>query len=574
MAPRYAYWLTPLAAALLCSGIAAAQAPSSSATANPPAPPQAAQQQAVPPPKHALTEKERKKQQQALEKELNPEDKKWLNEDVAYIITDEERQAFLQLQNEDEREAFIENFWRRRNPDPDSPYNSYKEDYYRRFAYANQHFGSGVPGWKTDRGRIYITWGKPDVEDDHDGGGPYDRSFEEGGGSTTVYPFEDWTYNYLPGIGTNIKLEFVDTCQCGEFHLTIDPGEKDALLHVPGAGLTLGESFGDVSKSDRFNRMDGTTQPADTLVTASTNEFSRIETLAKVFAPPKIEYKDLAAVVDHNINYSLLPFQYRTDFVKITDDTVLVPITLQVAYRNITLKDNNSVEQGKIEVYGRITTITGRLVDQWTNTGTVNVPSELLPTVVNKSARYWHGALLKPGRYKVNLVIKDANSPDKMGTRAYAIVVPAYKDSQLSSSSIILADSIEKVPAKNVGTGEFILGDTKVDPVMGGIGSPAQFKQNQSLGIWLQIYNLQTDKITHKPSATIKYVIEDLATLKDVLVHTETSADMSNAADQLTIEKTLPLASLPPSTYRLTISVTDDLGHQTISPQTNFIILQ
>jgi hypothetical protein len=161
-----------------------------------------------------------------------------------------------------------------------------------------------------------------------------------------------------------------------------------------------------------------------------------------------------------------------------------------------------------------------------------------------------------------------------MGTRAFAIVVPAYKDSELGSSSIILADSIEKVPAKNVGTGEFILGDTKVDPVMGGIGSPAAFKQNQSLGIWLQIYNLQTDKITHKPSATVKYVIQDLATSKDVLVHTETSADMSNAADQLTIEKTLPLASLPPSTYRLTITVTDNLGHQTISPQSNFIILQ
>ncbi len=528
----------------------------------------------LPPPKHALTPAQRAAQQKALEKELSPEDRKWLDQDVAYIITPEERQAFLQLQNEDEREAFIEEFWQRRNPNPDSSYNSYKEAYYQRFAYANQHFAAGVPGWETDRGRIYITWGKPDEMDNHDSGGTYDRPMSQGGGSTQTYPFEDWTYNYLDGVGSNVKLEFVDSCMCGDYRLTMDPEAKDALLNVPGAGLSLYESMGLASKTDRFSRTDGTHLPTGAMVSDNNNEFSRIEQYAKIFAPPPVKFNDLAEVVNHNISYSLLPFQYRTDFVKITDDTVLVPITLQIAYRNMTMKESNNVDQAQVNVYGRISTITGKIVDQWDQTADANIPAELLPQYANQTTRYWHGALLKPGRYKVNLVLKDVNSPDKMGTKAYSIVVPEYNDTQLSASSVILADDIERVPDKDVGTGQFILGDTKVRPVMGGIGSPAQFKRGQRMGIWMQVYNLHTDRVTKKPSAAINYKIEDLATRKLVLNQTEQTTEMSNAADQLTLEKDLPLASLAPSTYRLTITVTDNLTKQQIAPQADFIILQ
>ena len=531
--------------------------------------------QAAPPPKHALTPKERAKQQKELEKELNPEDKKWLNEDVAYIISPEERQAFLQLQNEDEREAFIEEFWQRRNPDPTSSYNQYKEDYYQRFAYANQHFAAGVPGWRTDRGRIYITWGKPNEEEDHDSGGTYDRPMDEGGGTTQTYPFEDWTYNYLEGVGTNVKLEFVDTCMCGDYKLTSDPGTKDALLHVPGAGLTQAEEMGQCSKDQRFGQTNGTTiSPcASAFQGESDNEFSRIELQAKIFSPPPVKFNDLAEVVNHNISYSLLPFRYRTDFVKITDDTVLVPITLQIAYRDMTMKQTNNVDQAQIDVYGRISTITGRTVDQWDQTADVNFPSELVSQYASQTTRYWHGALLKPGRYKVNLVLKDVNSPNKLGTKAYSIVVPAYKDDELASSSIILADDIQKVPAKDIGTGQFILGDTKVRPVIGGVGAPAQFKRDQSLGIWMQIYNLKTDRITHKPSVAINYQVEDLATQKVLLNQTQTAGSESDAGDEITLEKSLPLARLDPSTYKLTITVTDNLSKQRIMPHADFIIL-
>src|SRR5256884_264791 len=217
----------------------------------------------------------KRKMKQTL-KELDTAYKQWLKEDVVNITPPDERNAFLQLQTNEEREQFIEQFCPRRSSNPDLPDNDFKEEHYRRIAYANEHYASGIPGWKTDRGRMYIMWGPADEVESHPTGGTYDRPMEEGGGSTSTYPWETWRWRYLEGIGENIILEFVDPSGSGEFHLTMDPSEKDALLHVPGAGLSLMESMGMASKADRFTRSDGTNLPKTMGgEPASMNEFSR-----------------------------------------------------------------------------------------------------------------------------------------------------------------------------------------------------------------------------------------------------------------------------------------------------------
>ena len=204
------------------------------------------------PTKRTLTDKERRAQQKALGGELHGVYKKWIDEDVRWIITDQEMESFKHLSNDEERDQFIENFWLRRNPNPDSPENEYREEHYARIAYANEHFAAGKAGWRTDRGHIYIAYGKPDSIDSHPSGGSYERPMEEGGGNTSTYPFETWHYRYLEGIGDNIDIEFVDSCMCGDYHMTIDRSEKDALKHVPGAGETLYEQQGQATKADRF----------------------------------------------------------------------------------------------------------------------------------------------------------------------------------------------------------------------------------------------------------------------------------------------------------------------------------
>ena len=241
-----------LAGCLLSANLAFAQSDKSSKTdAKAPA---ASQEQAgqQDPLKRPLSEKQQKQQQKALKQEISKVYKKWLDEDVRWIITDEERAAFKQLSNDEERDQFIEQFWLRRDPTPDTAENEYKEEHYRRIAYANEHFAAGVPGWRTDRGRIYIMYGKPDEIDSHPSGGTYNRPQDEGGGTTSTFPFETWRYRYLEGVGQEIEIEFVDPCMCGEYHMTMDRSEKDALLHVPGAGLTFYEQMGMASKADRF----------------------------------------------------------------------------------------------------------------------------------------------------------------------------------------------------------------------------------------------------------------------------------------------------------------------------------
>src|SRR6266851_4855797 len=271
-------------------------------------------------PADQLTPKERKQREKRLYKELASPYKKWLEEEVGYIITDEERTAFLRLMNNEEREQFIEQFWLTRDPTPDTPENEFKEEHYRRIAYANERFASGIPGWKTDRGRIYIIWGPAEEIESHPSGGTYNRPQEEGGGSTSTYPFEKWRYRYLEGIGNDIILEFVDPTGSGEYRLTMDPSEKDALLHVPGAGLSQLEAMGMASKTDRFTRSDGTNLPkALGGESASMNEFNRLELYAKAFRAPEVKFKDLEAIVTSRIVRDQVHFTWRPDFLKVTN---------------------------------------------------------------------------------------------------------------------------------------------------------------------------------------------------------------------------------------------------------------
>ncbi len=191
--------------------------------------------------KRPIPEKQRKANAKALKIELSKTYRKWLDEDVRWIITDQEKSAFMQLSNDEERDQFIEAFWQRRDPTPDTEENEFKEEHYRRIAYANEHFPAGIPGWKTDRGRIYIVFGPADEIESHPSGGSYERPMEEGGGETSTFPFETWRYRYLEGIGQEVIIEFVDTCMCGDYHMTMDRSEKDAVR--ANGHVKQGESF-------------------------------------------------------------------------------------------------------------------------------------------------------------------------------------------------------------------------------------------------------------------------------------------------------------------------------------------
>jgi GWxTD domain-containing protein len=518
----------------------------------------------APPQNQKLTKDQKQKMKKTL-KELDNSFKTWLNEDVIYIISPEERTAFLQLETNEEREQFIEQFWLRRSSNPDMPDNDFKEEHYRRIAYSNEHYASGIPGWKTDRGRIYIIWGAPDEIESHPTGGTYDRPMEEGGGSTTTYPWERWRYRYLEGIQENVELEFVDPSGSGEYHLTMDPSEKDALLNVPGAGLSMMEQMGLASKTDRFTRSDGTHLPTSLGGTpASLNEFTRLELYAKVQRPPEVKYKDLEALVTSRMVRDQVKFNYRTDFLKVTNDTVLVPVTVQVPNNQLQFKNKDGVYTAQLNIFGRVSTLTNRIVQTFEDSVTRDYPESLYKQSMKLSSVYQKSLPLRPGLYRLDLVIKDVDSGN-VGAVNTRLAVPRYEDEKLEASTLILADQIEHVPAKQIGTGQFVLGSSKVRPRL-----DADFTTADKLGIYLQIYNLKGDEKTHKSNASFVYTVKKGD--QQVMQFKETSADMKQTGDQVTIERLLPLATLVPGKYTLEVNATDLLSNATISRSAEFSV--
>lgn len=515
-------------------------------------------------------EKAEKKSERELYKELSPQYKRWLDEDVVYIITPEERRAFLHLQTNEEREQFIEAFWQRRNPNPDSPENTYKEEYYRRIAYANEHFASGIPGWKTDRGKIYIMWGPPDEIDAHPTGGTWDRPMDQGGGETTTYPYEDWRYRYLPGLGENVELEFVDPTGTGEYHLTMDPSEKDALLHVPGAGLTLAESMGLASKSQRFSNTDGTHMAEGELggmpLNSKDEEFNRLELYANIMKPPPVKFKDLEAVVTSHMIRDQLKFDYHYDFLRITSDTVLVPITVQIPVKQLTFQQKDGVDSASMHLFARITSLTGRVVQTFEDTLRADYAADQLQHAIGTSRIYQKAVPLSPGLYELDIVIKDVNSGN-VGVVNTRLPVPRFQDDKLSSSSLILADDIQPVSMKDIGVGQFVLGDVKVQPQLNHTFTP-----NQSMGIFLQVYNLKVNQKTNRADTTVEFrVLKDKATVPTLKFDLPAS-QLPEHGEELTLEKKMTLGSLAPGKYKLEIAVTDNLAKQTITPTADFTI--
>ncbi len=522
--------------------------------------------------KRPVSLKQKKQNAKALKAELTDHDKKWLNQDVLWIITDEERKAFMLLSNEEERENFIESFWQRRDPTPDTAENEFKEEHYRRIAYANEHFPAGIPGWKTDRGRIYIVFGPADEIESHPSGGTYERPMEEGGGSTSTFPFEQWRYRYIEDIGQEVIIEFVDSCMCGDYHMTIDRSEKDALLMTPNGGLTLYEQMGMSSKANRFTgggmeRLGQSPFNRD----LQTKQFDRLDQFAKLSKAPAIKFKDLEEKVTHHVTVNLMPFDVRADFVKVTSDTVLVPVTVQIKNRDVTFQNKEGIERGTVNIFGRVTTLTGRVAQTFEDTVQVDVPTELLAKTAENSSVYWKALPLKPGRYRFDVVVKDVNG-DRVGTWSQGVLVPDFSDDRLSNSSLIVADQMEPVAAKNVGTGNFVIGTTKVRPrVAPSNGKPVSFKRNQKLNFWMQVYNLSVDEKTHKPSATIEYNVTDAA--NKAVIHTVESTDtMGNVGEQVTLQKTLSAANLQPGLYKIEIKVNDNLSKQTVGPSAMFAV--
>ena len=489
--------------------------------------------------------------------------KDWLEKDVAYIITDEERKAFKKLQTDDERERFIEEFWRRRDPDPDTDENEYREEYYERIAYANEHFASGIPGWKTDRGRIYIMWGKPDETESHPSGGAYNRESYEGGGSTSTYPFERWFYRYLPGVGSGVEIEFVDPTGSGEYRIARNPDEKDALLHVPGAGLTLAEEMGLSNKGDRISNLGGVGMP--NYQREQDSPFSRLQILADLQRPPQIKFNDLASAVNTPvIEDNPLNFDVRVDFFRQSDERVITAFTVQTDNQNLVFKDSGGLQEATLNIFGKITHVSGRRAGVFEDPVTTRATPEELTEAKERKSAYQKAVALSPGRYRVDVIVRDTAS-GATGVRHVGFEVPKYDTAKLSTSTLVLAAKLEGL-GEQPAVGMFTIGNVKVIPNVSGT-----YHKGTPVGIYMQIYNAGIDQTTLRPSVDVEYAL--MKDGKEIFKAPEDWRGNSDAGQRLTLARLLDSRSLNPGDYSIEVRVRDRVSGQSLVQTAKFTVL-
>ncbi len=496
--------------------------------------------------------------------------KKWLDEDVVYIITPEERSVFEKLTTAEEKEQFIEQFWFRRDPDPRTAANEFKEEHYRRIAYANERFSSGLPGWLTDRGRIYIIHGPPAEIDSHPSGGNYNRPSHEGGGTTSTYPFETWRYRYIEGIGNDVELEFVDPTLSGEYRLSLNPDEKDALLFVPNAGLTMAESLGLASKKDRPFFSPGNTDYPLMTRRAKDSAFERYETYSQVQRPTEIKYKDLKDIVDVHITYQNLPVRVQEDYFRLNEQRALVPVTVEIENKDLTFAlDDNGATTAKVAVYGVVTSITNRVVNEFEDELLATVtPENLRRGVLGRSIYQRVVVLESRGRYKLDLVVKDLRSGN-VGVIRKAIVPPSVAEDKLAASSLIFSTFVQQIEDTSKEDQMFVLGNVWIRPSL-----TRSFQAVGDMAVYLQLYNTGVDQTTLAPSISVNYrVVDDQGRAVMELEDDAGESVQFFSGQRVVLIKQFNLAKLSPGRYTVQIQVRDRIRNEDLSLSGRFEVV-
>lgn len=475
--------------------------------------------------------------------------KRWLD-DVGPVISVEEQKAFGKLQTDEERENFIENFWRRRDPNPDTEENEFREEYYERIAYANEHFASGIPGHKTDRGRIYIKWGKPDSVESRPSGGAYDRPSYEGGGSTTTHPFETWFYRHLDGVGDGIEIEFVDRTGTGEYRIARSPDEKDALAMVPGIGR---RDPNDLTRANYQREQD--------------TPFRRMEILSGLERQPPVKFGDIlgglgqgdSPVIDNNPLF----FDVRIDMFKQSEERVIAVFTVQADNRQLKFEPVGGIETAKLNVIGRITSVAGKRTGMFEDSMTTTATTSELASLKQGSSIYQKAVALSPGTYKVDVGMRDVSTGNK-GVTSLAFTVPKYDEKKLSTSTMIIASKLRPTDPEDIGA-RFVIGSAKVIPNVFG-----RFKQGQEIGVYMQVYNAELDQTTLRPAVDVDYIIARNG--KEVLRQREDWSGLSESSQRLTLARLFPTHDLSVGDYELKIVIRDKVGGQLVENRGKFTI--
>jgi GWxTD domain-containing protein len=483
--------------------------------------------------------------------------KQWLQE-VEPIIRPEELDAWNKLRTDEEREQFILEFWRLRDTDPDTEENEYREAYFERFAYVNEHFSSGIPGYKSDRGKIYLKYGKPDEIESHPSGGSYQPPSHERYSATSTYPFEKWWYRHIPG-RSDVEIEFVDPTGTGEYRIARNPFEKIANLHMPG-----GVSIPGVNQADIISAAGGFGNPFSSRAKDSWIDWMELMRLRD--EAPRVNFdRDIGTgtstpVTDDNFLTSNL----QISFFRQSDDRVIVAFTVQADNRDLVFRDVGGLQTARLNIAGRIMSVSGRRVGVFEDAVTTTATSAELIDAKERKSAYQKALPMLPGRYRIDLLVRDVES-GATGIQHVGFEVPKLgKD--LAASSLVLASVLKQVsdiPASR----QFVIGDKKVIPNL-----TATYRRGAPLGVYMQIYNAGVDQTTLRPSVDVEYAL--MKDGKEIGKQTEDWRGNSDSGQRLTLARLVDSRGLAPGEYAIEVRVRDRVSGQSLVQSAKFAIVQ
>ena len=423
---------------------------------------------------------------------------KWLKEDVVYIITHEEKAVFDRLTTMEEKEQFIEQFWRRRDETPGTSLNEFKEEHYRRIKYSNEYYATGFPGWQSDRGKIYIKFGPPDQITSSPTGGTYTREIYEGGGNVQTFPFERWWYRYIEGIGQDVEVEFVDRLNSNEYRIARDSFEKEVGFEM-GLGETTYEALGVYSRAD-LNRARYLGNPGNPYMRMRRQDqpLERLSRYSKLMKAPKIRFDDLRTLVETRVSYNQLDVHLVSHVTPVYEDMSLVLLSAEIEINNDNFVSvSEGIWRAETNIYGRLTNLTGQIASEFDDDVAAEIKKD--PVLQLQTSRlYQRKVPLKSGRYKLQIVVREGKTK-RVGTLNSLVIVPGQTPDL--RGMLMLADRARRVREGETVVDPFVVtDDLKVYPDIHKIFSPSE-----QLGVFLEVHNLTQDMATLAADVRLSY---------------------------------------------------------------------
>ncbi len=489
-----------------------------------------------------------------LQKDLPQFYKDWLAKDVIYIITPKEKEVFLELRTEKERDIFVQAFWKQRDPTPGTPANEFKEEHYRRISYANEHFGreTSRPGWMTDRGKIYILLGPPQ-----------DISAFEGG--TFVHPVTIWSYQGKPeyGLPSYFDIAFYKRRGMGEYILyspTLD-GPMSLLINYRGDPIDVSSAYQQLRKYNvRLAEVSLSLIPGESLSfgqpsLASDMLIGQLSSLPEkvvdaTYAEALLKFKDVIEV-EYTANY----IGSESLASVIQDDSGIFFVHYSVQPDKLSVLSDDKDFRLDFDLNGIVTDLNGNLVFQYDRTFPLQFTAGQIQDIGKTAVVIQDAIPLVPGEYKFSLLMKNTASKEFTSFEKM-ITIPDTSSSGFGISPLLLGYKIEKIPLLPRVNKPFRVSDLQISCQARNV-----FHPKEGLVVFFQMFGLP-ESLRQNGRLEFAFFRQDQEFKKEERRLAEIA--------QRNVFQEFSLQEFPPDYYSIRVSVLDEQSRALVAAKADF----